>query len=154
MRTLGVEEEILVVDDKTGNPLPLGGQIVDLHEFHDFGRQFTFTTQIQREQVELVTPICGSLEMLELCLRNGRSHADSPLRGDRRTVSVLPHSNNSSVAITSMSPSHLTKRESECSTVSRSGCQFFSHWTDPDQETTIAQPVVQVESELEEPWFA
>lgn len=76
MRTLGVEEEFLVVDEKTGVPLPLGGQIVELHKHHDLGMQFSLTTEIQREQVELVTPVCGSLDMLESSLRNGRSHAD------------------------------------------------------------------------------
>lgn len=77
MRTFGVEEEFLVVDEKTGAPLPLGGQIVELHQHHDADPRFALTTEIQLEQVELVTTVCDSLETLEASLRNGRSHADN-----------------------------------------------------------------------------
>ena len=77
MRTFGVEEEFLVVDEKTGSPLPLGSQIVELQKHHAADPQFALTTEIQREQVELVTTVCDSLELLEASLRNGRSRADN-----------------------------------------------------------------------------
>ena len=76
MRTFGVEEEFLVVDETTGRPLPLGGQIVELNERHDFDARFALTTEIQCEQIEVVTAICDSLDMLETSLRSGRSRAD------------------------------------------------------------------------------
>lgn len=77
MRTFGVEEEFLVVNAGTGRPVPLGKQIVERQERHGSELQFSLTTELQGEQVEVVTRACDSFHLLEASLRKGRSHADS-----------------------------------------------------------------------------
>ena len=80
MRTFGVEEEFLVVDSKTGNPLPIGDMIVASGREDGGDAQFVLTTELQREQVESVTQVCDSLALLDSSLLSGRRRADSLAR--------------------------------------------------------------------------
>ncbi|MDQ3155228.1 MAG: glutamate--cysteine ligase [Actinomycetota bacterium] len=77
MRTFGVEEEFLVVDPKTGSPLPIGDMIVASDQDHGADARFVLTTELQREQVESVTKVCDSLDQLDSSLLDGRRRADS-----------------------------------------------------------------------------
>jgi len=77
MRTFGVEEEYLVVDPRTGIPLPVGDKIVELSREGGADHRFALTTEFQCEQVESVSQVCNSLDMVESSLLTGRSRADS-----------------------------------------------------------------------------
>lgn len=76
MRTFGVEEEFLVVHPQSGSPLPLGDMIVGAAGDDDADAVCVLTTELQREQVETVTQVCDSLDMLESSLLSGRRKAD------------------------------------------------------------------------------
>lgn len=99
MRTLGVEEELLIVDPSSGAPLPLGGSIVEIAHRWASGAPFTVTTELQSEQVECVSAICDGLDAVEASIRAGRACADDIARtlGSRivalgtSPVTVEPH---------------------------------------------------------------
>lgn len=76
MRTFGVEEEFLIVDETSGVPLALGAEIVACWQQRHQAPGFTLTTELQREQVELVTDVCASGSELEKTLRFGRERVD------------------------------------------------------------------------------
>lgn len=80
MRTLGVEEEFLVVDPQSGMPLPLGDRIVAASAKSSRQTSCTLTTELQSEQVESITPVCHSLDELGLAIRAGRAYADDLAR--------------------------------------------------------------------------
>jgi glutamate---cysteine ligase / carboxylate-amine ligase len=55
MRTFGVEEELLVVDATTLEPMPAGDRAVNLQgESTATGHQVT--AELQQEQIEIVSP--------------------------------------------------------------------------------------------------
>lgn len=92
MRTFGVEEEFLVVDARTFVPVPIGGEIVaawkNRSRLHPEAG-FTLTTELQREQVEVVTNVHGSASALMRTLRDGRRCADTLAQGFGARVVAL-----------------------------------------------------------------
>ncbi|MDQ6739319.1 MAG: glutamate-cysteine ligase family protein [Actinomycetota bacterium] len=81
MRTFGVEEEFLIVDPGSGQPLPLAGEVLALH---GLGGQATgssgtliLSPELQQEQLEAATHPHSSLRELALEIRAGRAYADS-----------------------------------------------------------------------------
>ncbi|MGJ9404518.1 carboxylate-amine ligase [Arthrobacter sp. KK5.5] len=89
MRTFGVEEELLIVDARTMVPLPAGDWDPPLGERSDAdGHQLT--TELQQEQIEVVSPpqttLAGQLE----AIRHGRALADSTAAGIGGRAVALP----------------------------------------------------------------
>lgn len=77
MRTLGVEEEFLVIDPHTGCQLPFGDKIAELAKSTDPKMAVGLVTELQREQVESVTEVCQTLSQLHAAICQGRLRADS-----------------------------------------------------------------------------
>ncbi|MGE3288879.1 MAG: glutamate--cysteine ligase [Pseudonocardia sp.] len=69
-RTVGVEEEFLVVDPGTGQPRALGGLVLDAS-----GDAPDLTAELQREQIETGTTPCTTLADLGTDLRSARAAA-------------------------------------------------------------------------------
>jgi carboxylate-amine ligase len=112
MRTVGVEEELLVVDE-AGRPVPLGpdalevaarrgqGETVEQHdeaeqaERHDedppdgAGDGAHLVPELKTQQVELGTEICRTLDEVTAQLRAWRARADSAARGAGARVAAL-----------------------------------------------------------------
>lgn len=79
MRTFGVEEELLLVDATTLRPLPAGERAVALHrelygETSPSGH--AITTELQQEQIEVVSAPCATLDEQLTAIRAGRALAD------------------------------------------------------------------------------
>lgn len=104
VRTFGVEEEFLIVDPDTGRPMPLAGELLRLHNPGVQGtspdpRMPTLASELQQEQLEVITSPHSSLEALAAEIRTGRAYADSLARmvGTRiaalatSPVPVTPH---------------------------------------------------------------
>lgn len=78
MRTFGVEEELLLLDASTFEPLPAGQYLVDHHQPTTAGHQLS--TEFQQEQLEVTNPPCITLgEQLDT-IRTGRALADTAAR--------------------------------------------------------------------------
>lgn len=93
MRTLGVEEEFLIVDPCDGGPLPIAGEVLRLH---DLGRAAEappsypmLAVELQQEQVEVITGPHSSLSGLAAEMRVGRSYADSLARKAGARITAL-----------------------------------------------------------------
>jgi carboxylate-amine ligase len=93
VRTLGVEEEFLIVDPRNGGPLPLAGDVLRLH---DLGRAAEdppsypmLAVDLQQEQLEVITGPHSSLSGLAAEIRAGRSYADSLARKAGARISAL-----------------------------------------------------------------
>jgi carboxylate-amine ligase len=69
VRTLGVEEEFLLVDPDTGRPCAVGGAVLARAEDPEL------TAELQREQVETATKPCRTLDELDAGLRGARAAA-------------------------------------------------------------------------------
>ena len=80
MRTFGIEEELLLVDPRSGRPLPLAEELLDLDRHQGSSRGFTLAAELQSEQIESVTAAYRSLADLDRAVRAGRFHADSLAR--------------------------------------------------------------------------
>ncbi|MFC8303317.1 glutamate--cysteine ligase [Specibacter sp. NPDC057265] len=78
MRTLGVEEEFLLVDHKTGQALPLAAQILSRQPAAQQGADLPYriTGELQLEQIEASTVPCEALADLVQALRAGRAAVD------------------------------------------------------------------------------
>jgi carboxylate-amine ligase len=81
LRTVGVEEELLIVDPVTGSPVPRGERV--LAAWSSLGRRGAgaegrpeLVAEVQQEQVELVGPPLSSLEDIEAVIRSGRARLD------------------------------------------------------------------------------
>ena len=76
MRTFGVEEELLLVDSASLEPLPAGEEAVALRE-QATATGHELTTELQQEQIEVACPpqttLAGQLE----AIRTGRALADA-----------------------------------------------------------------------------
>jgi carboxylate-amine ligase len=92
MRTVGVEEELLIVEPTTGQPLPLGSALVGGVEpahpggsFHPGGLQH----ELQEQQLEIDTLPCVTLPALARDLRQWRTAADEAARKAGARVAAL-----------------------------------------------------------------
>lgn len=76
MRTFGVEEELLLVDDTALVPLPLGWQLAERHGTRaETGHELT--AELQQEQLEVVNPPQLTLDEQVSTIRSGRAWADA-----------------------------------------------------------------------------
>jgi glutamate---cysteine ligase / carboxylate-amine ligase len=83
-RTFGVEEEFLLVDGRTGQPMPVAEQ--SLSPSHNpvgpagAASGPALTLEVKQEQLEAVGPVCSTLQELASAIRAGRSLADEAAR--------------------------------------------------------------------------
>ena len=82
IRTLGVEEEFLLVDPKTGRPLAVGQAVLAADG------EGELTGELQQEQVETGTKPCSSLDELSGQIRSARSTAASA--ADEAGAALVP----------------------------------------------------------------
>lgn len=75
MRTFGVEEELLLVDEETGDVAPRVGEVLRQGRLPDSGIQLV--SELQMEQLEVISPVHTRLEELAADIAAGRSLADS-----------------------------------------------------------------------------
>ena len=73
VRTVGVEEEFLLVDPATGRPRAVAHALLSTPEAEDAGD--TVTGELHREQLETVTTPCRTLDELGVRLRAARATA-------------------------------------------------------------------------------
>lgn len=96
MRTFGVEEELLLVNERTGMPEAAAPRIL---EWQSSGEVPALEAEMQQEMLEVVGPACSTLEQLAEGVADGRRRADSSARivGARALplatspVAVTPH---------------------------------------------------------------
>jgi carboxylate-amine ligase len=79
VRTFGVEEEFLIVDPDSGVPLPLGGELLRLHDPGDQDLPI-LSAELKQEQLEVISRPHSSLDALAAEIRAGRTYADSLAR--------------------------------------------------------------------------
>jgi len=80
-RTFGVEEEFLLVDSRTGQPMPVAEQSLSRrHKFVEAPLGPALTLEVQQEQLEAVGPVCRTLPELTSAIRSGRTLADEAAR--------------------------------------------------------------------------
>src|SRR5205823_4252892 len=80
MRTFGVEEELLLVDEETGRPVPAAPQVLMAAMPVGTTGGCELIAEIQQEMLEVVTaPHTGTLD-LATEVRQGRSAADRAAR--------------------------------------------------------------------------
>jgi carboxylate-amine ligase len=104
VRTVGVEEELLVVDP-TGRPVPLGPEALEVAarrgegetpEEHDRGDAEEpaahLVPELKAQQLELGTPVCGTLAEVESELRFWRRRADAAAASVGGRVAALASS--------------------------------------------------------------
>jgi carboxylate-amine ligase len=93
VRTLGVEEEFLIVDSHNGRPLALAGEILRLHNPGERAQVPSaypmLAVELQQEQLEVITGPHSSLSALAAEIRAGRSYADSLARTAGARISAL-----------------------------------------------------------------
>ena len=94
MRTIGVEEELLIVSAGSGLPLPLAGSI--LATVGTMGSGPVLKSEFKQEQIEVNTRPCGTVDELLTEILAGRALADaaarvagSQNRRDRNPAAVL-----------------------------------------------------------------
>jgi glutamate---cysteine ligase / carboxylate-amine ligase len=76
-RTFGVEEEFLLVDSRTGQPMPVAQQsLAQGQSAMDAPPGPALTLEVQQEQLEAVGPVCHTLPELAAAIRAGRTLAD------------------------------------------------------------------------------
>ncbi|MGY1696142.1 glutamate-cysteine ligase family protein [Geodermatophilus sp. SYSU D00814] len=109
MRTVGVEEELLVVDP-AGTPVPLGPEALEVAsrrgegetpEEHERGSDAGTGTEgsaghlvpeLKRQQLELGTAVCTGLAQVDRELRSWRGRADAAARAVGARVAALASS--------------------------------------------------------------
>ncbi|XRQ03605.1 glutamate--cysteine ligase [Actinomadura welshii] len=95
LRTLGVEEELLLVDPSTGAPQAVSGSVIRYARRHDElfrtggRRSKPLETELQREQLETATPVCTSLRELSDRIRSARLAAAESAAGVGAAVAAL-----------------------------------------------------------------
>ncbi|GAA2290541.1 glutamate--cysteine ligase [Actinomadura luteofluorescens] len=116
-RTFGVEEELLLVDPESGVPQALSGSVIHYARRHDElfltggRRSNALETELQREQLETATPVCGSLGELSDHVRSARVAAGQSAAGVGAAVAALA---TSPVSVRpSLTPSHRYLRMSD-----------------------------------------
>lgn len=90
MRTIGVEEELLIVSAGSGLPLPLAGAVLDAAG--TVGSGLVLKTEFKQEQLEVNTRPCGTVDELRAEFRAGRTLADAAARllGARIAATATP----------------------------------------------------------------
>jgi carboxylate-amine ligase len=101
MRTFGVEEELLLVDQATHSPVAVAGYVLGRDEGHERvqGDVSALTAELQQEMIEAVTSPADSAAELRAQIAAGRSRADAGARGigaraaalATSPLAVLPH---------------------------------------------------------------
>jgi hypothetical protein len=101
MRTLGVEEEMLLVDVRNGRPRSVSGQVL-MHatpaapsdhagpEGSGVGAQGAVEGEFQQQQIETHTPPVADLDTLRTEDRRWRAEAVAPARRTGSHVAALP----------------------------------------------------------------
>ncbi|NMI01578.1 glutamate--cysteine ligase [Pseudonocardia acidicola] len=79
VRTVGVEEEFLLIDPVSGRPRAVGGAVLRIAEADD-GTETELTGELHREQLETATVPCNSLDELGRELRRARAEAAEAAR--------------------------------------------------------------------------
>jgi carboxylate-amine ligase len=74
MRTFGVEEELLLVDERTGTPVAAAPRIL---EWQSGGDAPSLEAEIQQEMLEVVGPPCATVHELAEGIAQGRRRADT-----------------------------------------------------------------------------
>jgi carboxylate-amine ligase len=82
MRTFGVEEELLLVDEQSGAPLPVARRVLADHRVPrlDGLAEHGMTGELQQEMIEVLTAPHTSLADLAADIREGRACADASAR--------------------------------------------------------------------------
>ncbi|WP_309236999.1 glutamate--cysteine ligase, partial [Actinomadura sp. BRA 177] len=94
-RTLGVEEELLLVDPASGAPQAVSGSVIRYARRHDElfltggRRSKSLETELQREQLETATPVCASLGELSDHVRSARLAAAKSAAGVGVSIAAL-----------------------------------------------------------------
>jgi carboxylate-amine ligase len=99
VRTVGVEEELLVVDP-SGHPVPLGPEALEVAsrrgegenaEEHDAGGKEAahLVPELKAQQLELGTPVCRTLDEVDAELRHWRRRADAAAAAVGARVAAL-----------------------------------------------------------------
>jgi glutamate---cysteine ligase / carboxylate-amine ligase len=70
--TVGVEEEFLLLDRRTGLPVPVAGPVLQDAAWLDRHGRSTLQHEVLRSQVETATPVCHSLDEVAATLRESR----------------------------------------------------------------------------------
>ncbi|WP_131740438.1 carboxylate-amine ligase [Actinomadura roseirufa] len=115
-RTFGVEEELLLVDPVSGVPQAVSSSVVRFARRHevvaaDGRRPEPLDTELQREQIETVTPVCAGLDDLAEHVRSARLAAARAAEGVGAAVAALA---TSPLAVRpSLTPSHRYRRMSD-----------------------------------------
>jgi carboxylate-amine ligase len=80
-RTFGVEEEFLLVDPGTGQPVPVAEQALR-HATKDprTGQGPVLALEVKQEQLEVVGPVCSTYQQMAQAIRQGRAMADTAAR--------------------------------------------------------------------------
>ncbi|MBF4568596.1 glutamate--cysteine ligase [Plantibacter sp. VKM Ac-2880] len=136
MRSIGVEEELLLVDDRTGRPLAVARQALRSLAPQD---AVAVTGEIQQEMVEAVSRPHRTLERLHEDVAAGRARADAAAQaaGARAValatspVAATPHAADSARYRTIMDRFGITGRESLT-------CGFHIHVSITPQEEGVA----------------
>jgi len=92
VRTLGLEEEFLIVDPYNGSPLPLAADLLRLQDpcdQVDFSAHPTATVEMHQEQLEVITHPHSSLSGLAAEMLAGRAFADSLARRAGARIAAL-----------------------------------------------------------------
>lgn len=75
-RTVGVEEELLLVDAVTLRPVPVADAIVEQAFAHEAVGGALLELEAKREQIEIVSPPCRTFDELRATIVDGRRRAD------------------------------------------------------------------------------
>ncbi|QGF23511.1 glutamate--cysteine ligase [Raineyella fluvialis] len=89
MRRYGVEEELLVVDAETLEPLPSGGRAAD-DRGEGSASETQLTAELQQEQIEAVSPPMSTLSEQWAAIRRGRALAQEAAARFGGVVVALP----------------------------------------------------------------
>jgi carboxylate-amine ligase len=128
MRTFGVEEELLIVDPVTGEPLALADalltgrklaaddapdkpRIPDPHDPADHHGDTGLTAELKLEQIETQTRPCLDYAELLLQIRQGRALADTAAKKHNARVAALATSPIASTTHTTPTPRYATMQE-------------------------------------------
>jgi len=81
LRTVGVEEELLLVDEQTLHLVPVAGRVLESVPFDGSGAPGTsLVTEVKQEQIEVVSPPLQTLDELARTIVDGRTAADAAAR--------------------------------------------------------------------------
>lgn len=80
-RTFGVEEEFLLVDPNTWQPVPVAEQALrNAIRNPRTGQGPVLGLEVKQEQLEVVGPVCSTLQQMAQAIRQGRAMADTAAR--------------------------------------------------------------------------